>query len=129
MILVDSSIWIDVLRKRPTEEVERLREYSRKALLATPDLVIAEVLQGAMSDRQFVAYQQQLLAFPVIIVSDYRIAVSAARYYRQLRALGITVRGTIDCLLATRCIADGHSLLARDRDFLPFAHHFGLKLA
>ena len=56
------------------------------------------------------------------------VAVQAARNYRHLRAKGITVRKTIDTLIATRCILDGHELLHSDRDFDPFVEHLGLRV-
>jgi predicted nucleic acid-binding protein len=56
------------------------------------------------------------------------IAVQAARNYRILRAKGLTVRKTIDTLIATRCILDGHELLHSDRDFDPFVEHLGLRV-
>ena len=59
-------------------------------------------------------------------IGDGDIAVEAARNFRRLRALGVTVRKTIDTLIATRCIADGHALLYSDHDFDPFAQHPGL---
>ena len=62
-----------------------------------------------------------------IIVGGYQVAVEAARNYVTLRAKGITIRKTIDTLIATRCILNGFDLLHNDRDFLPFEKHLGLK--
>ena len=63
---------------------------------------------------------------PCIVVSSRAVAIKAAVNYRFLRSRGITVRGTVDTLIATRCIEDTHSLLFRDRDFDPFVEHLGL---
>ena len=65
----------------------------------------------------------------MILVSDDNIAIQAARNFRLLRARGVTIRKTIDTLIATRCIEDGHDLLYSDRDFDPFVEHLGLRSA
>ena len=62
-------------------------------------------------------------------LAGYELAVKASDNYRSLRATGITIRKTIETLIATRCIEDGLTLLHADRDFLPFAQHLGLKVA
>ena len=62
-------------------------------------------------------------------ICDHRVAIEAACNYRALRSRGITVRKTIDTLIATRCILDGLPLLYSDRDFDPFVEHLGLRSA
>ncbi len=64
----------------------------------------------------------------VLSSGGVEIAVAAAENYRILRTKGITVRKTIDCLIATFCIREGHELLHRDRDFDPFEMHLGLQV-
>ena len=66
---------------------------------------------------------------PLGAIVDGAIAIEAARNYRLLRARGVTIRNTVDTLIATRCIVEGWSLLHRDRDYRPFVIHFGLTLA
>jgi predicted nucleic acid-binding protein len=90
------------------------------------DLVLAEVLQGAVSEKEFAKIQQDLAAFDQLTISDGVCAVRAAENFRLLRAKGITVRKTIDTLIATRCIIDKIPLLYSDRDFDPFVEHLGL---
>ena len=97
--------------------------------VATGDLVIAEVLQGIDKNREFERVRRLFAELDLIIISDETIAVEAARNFRRLRSLGITIRGTIDTLIATRCIQDGHMLLFSDRDFDPFVEHLGLESA
>ena len=48
--------------------------------------------------------------------------------FRVLCRKGITVRKTIDTVIATRCIESGYDLLHNDRDFDPFAKHLGLRV-
>ena len=129
MILVDSSVWIDAFRNRSTLQTIRLRSLLGNEELAIGDLILVELLQGTDSERDFQRVRLRMLGFPSIEIGGNEIAVQAARYYRELRGLGITVRKTIDTLIATRCILDGHELLYSDRDFDPFVEHLGLKSA
>lgn len=129
MILVDSSVWIDFFRNRPSPQTARLAELLETQQIATCDLVMAEVLQGTDSQREFDRLLRLFRALPCISISSAAIAIQSARHYRALRAMGITVRKTIDCLIATRCIADGLVLLYSDRDFDPFVAQLGLKSA
>ena len=129
MILVDSSVWIDFFRNRTTAQVERLVALLLAREPAMGDLVLAEILQGCDTDKEFNQVLRFLQPLPVIPISDEAIAIQAARNYRSLRARGVTVRKTIDTLIATRCIVDGHSLLYSDRDFDPFVEYLGLETA
>ena len=129
MILVDSCVWIDLLRDRITPETSRLPSYPASRQLAVADLILAEVLRGVAGEKRFRDTRTDLLAYPVMTIGGAETAIAAAALYRGLRALGHTVHSTIDCLLAAFCIAHGHDLLTSDRDFLPFGDHFGLKLA
>jgi len=130
LILVDSSVWIDVLGKRITPQTSAVRRLSaNKNRLAVGDLVLTEVLQGARTDHQFAGARMFLAQFASIAIMDDNVAVAAARHYRHLRTLGITVRKTIDTLIATRCILDRIPLLYSDRDFDAFVQHLGLRSA
>ena len=126
MILVDSSVWIDYFRGAATPPTERLDALLGAELLATGDLMLAEVLQGFDSERHFDSALRLLTSLSVIDIAGRDIAVQAARNYRTLRTLGVTVRKTIDTLIATRCIENGYTLLYSDRDFEPFVEHLGL---
>ena len=129
MILVDSSVWIDYFRSADTPQVALLDSYFGRSLLAVGDLIAAEVLQGVRDPREFKWVKKTLDAFEHIDLAGYDLAVKASENYRSLRAIGVTVRKTIDTLIATRCIEDRLTLLHADRDFLPFSQHLGLKVA
>ena len=129
MILVDSSVWIDYFRSADTPQVALLDSLLGRTPLAVGDLIAAEVLQGVRDEREFRLVKKTLDAFDHIDLAGYDLAVKASQNYRLLRAMGITIRKTIDTLIATRCIENGLTLLHADRDFLPFAQHLGLKLA
>ncbi|HYD44674.1 MAG TPA: PIN domain nuclease [Phenylobacterium sp.] len=126
MILVDSSVWIDHFRGVATPQSERLDALLGVEPLAIGDLMLTEVLQGFASERDFEQARRLLGSLTVIEIAGAEIAVQAARNFRALRAAGVTVRKTIDTLIATRCIEDGHALLYSDRDFDPFVRRLGL---
>lgn len=128
--LVDSSVWIDLFRDRDTPQTRALKSITRdRGRLLVGDLVLAEVLQGARDDRDFTRTLSRLMMFDQTVVAGDEIPVKAAYFYRTLRARGITIRKTIDTLIATRCIIDEIPLLYSDRDFDPFVEHLGLRSA
>ena len=129
MILVDSSVWIDYFRGKKTPEADRLDSLLGTDVLATGDLMLAEVLQGFKSDDDFNDARDLLTSMEVIELGGTEIGIQAAKHFRQLRVKGITVRKTIDTIIATRCIVDGYALLFSDRDFDPFVEHLGLRSA
>jgi len=126
MTLIDSSVWIDYFRGVATPQSDRLDNLLGAEPLATGDLMLAEVLQGFYSDRSFNSALRLLTTLSVVDIGGADIAVQAARNFRTLRAHGVTVRKTIDTLIATRCIESGFRLLYSDRDFDPFVEHLGL---
>lgn len=128
MILVDSSVWIDYFRGAPTPAARTLDALLNSEKIAVGDLMLAEVLQGFRTDADFKAARKVLAAFTVIDICGRDVATQAAQNFRKLRTLGVTVRKTIDTLIATRCIEDGMHLLHADRDFDPFETHLGLKV-
>ena len=127
MILVDSSVWIDYLRGVETKQTDRLDGMLGLEPLAVGDLILTEVLQGTTSDKDFKDVLRLLEGLDVVPLGVHAVAVQAARHFRSLREKGITVRKTIDCIIATRCIMDGMTLLHSDRDFDPFVAHLGLR--
>ena len=129
MILVDSSVWIDYFRSAETSQVALLDSLLGRSQLAVGDLIAAEVLRGVRDEREFKWVKKTLDAFDHVDLAGYDLAVRAAENYRSLRAKGVTIRKTIDAIIATRCIENGLTLLHADRDFLPFVEHFGLKVA
>lgn len=128
MILVDSSVWIDYFQGKITPRTERLDALLGSEPLAIGDLILTEVLQGFQNERDFNNVRRMLAALAVVELGGQEIAIQAARNFRALRRKGITVRKTIDTVIATRCIESGYDLLHNDRDFDPFAKHLGLRV-
>ena len=129
MILVDSSVWIDYFRGDATPQAEMLDALLGNEPLAVGDLILAEVLQGFQSERDFNQATQLLMSFETVEIAGRDVAIQAARNFRTLREHGVTVRKTIDTLIATRCINSGLILLHSDKDFDPFVTHLGLRVA
>ena len=129
MILVDSSVWIDYFRGDATPQAEMLDALLGNEPLAVGDLILAEVLQGFQSERDFKQAKQLLMSFEMVEIAGRDVAIQAARNFRTLRGQGVTVRKTIDTLIATRCINSGLILLHSDKDFDPFVTHLGLRVA
>lgn len=126
-MLVDSSVWIDYFRGVTTPQTERLDALLGTEPLAIGDLILTEVLQGFSHERDFNQARRLLTSLDVIALGGADMALQAARNYRLLRAQGVTVRKTIDTIIATRCIEDDVPLLYSDRDFDPFVAHLGLR--
>ena len=128
MILVDSSVWIEYFNGNSTKSSEYLDSILGHEHIIMGDIIMAEVLQGFTSDKDFNKAKLLLSSFDVHQLLNETLAVKSAEYFRTLRKKGITVRKTIDSIIATYCIENQVSLLQSDRDFLPFAKHFGLHL-
>jgi hypothetical protein len=126
--LVDSSVWIDYFNGKVTPQTERLHSLLGVELLAIGDLILTEVLQGFDNEREFQDARNMLTSLKVVELGGQEIAIQAAKNFRALRKLGLTVRKTIDTVIATRCIESGYDLLHNDRDFEPFARHLGLHI-
>jgi predicted nucleic acid-binding protein len=129
-VLLDSSVWIDLFADRRTIHTEVGRRLiTRSERIVVGDLVLTEVLQGTRDRQDFERKLTRLKLFDPLTIVDGKVATQAARNYQHLRELGITVRKTIDTLIATRCILDNIPLLYSDRDFDPFVRHLGLRSA
>ena len=126
MILVDSSVWIDYFRGAATPQTERLEAALGNEPLAIGDLILTEVLQGFAVDREYNEARRLMGSLRFVTLGGDDVAVEAANNFRKLRTLGVTVRQTIDTVIATRCIVSGYRLLHDDRDFDAFEKHLGL---
>ena len=128
MILVDSSVWIAHLRGYRTPATIKLREAAAHEPLLVGDLILLEVLQGARNEAHAARIKRGLRQFSVVPLLNADLVPRAARNYRKLRQIGITIRKTADIAIGTFCIEYRHALLHDDRDFLPMEEHLGLKV-
>jgi predicted nucleic acid-binding protein len=127
MFIVDSSVWIDYFNGRPSPQTDKLDAFLGKDMVTVGDIMLAEVLQGFRSDRNYAIARDLLLSLNVVNMLNTSIALQSARNYRRLRRKGATVRKTTDCIIATWCIENGLPLLHCDRDFQPFHDFLGLE--
>ena len=127
MIVVDTSVWIDYFNGVVTRETALLDALLGVEPIVIGDLILAEVLQGfgAEGDARKARTALDRLLFQPMVGRD--VALASARNYRALRARGVTVRKTIDMLIATFCLENGHRLLHADRDFVPIVEQLGLE--
>ena len=127
MTLIDTSVWIDYFRDSPTLEVAWLDARLEADALATLDLVLCECLQGGVRSEDEAELVLSCMGRLPTFETDRSLAIQSATNYRFLRSKGVTIRSTIDCLIATFCIESGLSLLHRDRDFAAFENLLGLE--
>ena len=128
MVVVDTSVWVDYLRGTSTPQVEWLDREALRQRLGLLDLMVCELLQGVRSDEDAMRVLRYVKRFEIFETGGVDLAIAAAGNYRQLRHRGRTVRKTIDCLIATFCLREGHALLHADRDFNAFEELLGLRV-
>lgn len=126
MIVVDSSVWIDYFNGVRSAHTDKLDELLGVEPLAVGDVVLVEVLQGFRSDADFKTAKRLMGSLTVVEMLGEPAAIRSAESYRALRKRGITIRKTLDVIVATYCIDHDAPLLFQDRDFLPFVDHLGL---
>ena len=127
MIVVDSSVWIDYFTGKNTPAADKLDSLLGDELVAIGDLMLTEVLQGFRAESDYRQARKLLLSLTVLNILDTAVALKSAANFRILRRKRITVRKTIDAIIATYCIENGLPLLHSDKDFEPFREHLGLK--
>ena len=127
MIVVDSSVWISYFSSSAqTPQTRVLDDLLGRERVVVGDLILAEVLQGFRSDRDYRDAKSLLASLDYRSMIGREIALMSAANYRRLRKKGITVRKSIDCLIATFCITERLPLLHADDDFRAFEKHLGL---
>jgi len=127
VIVVDTTVWADWFKGRTSSEADRLERALAGEDAGLAPVILAEVLQGFRADRDFERARALLVGLPLLTL-DVDGHVSAARLFRRLRSKGVTVRGTIDCIIAQTCITAGVELLSHDQDFVAIARHTPLRL-
>lgn len=129
MVLIDTSALIEFLNQ--TESPASLaaeRLISANADVALAAISITEILQGIRLDREYRQVKESLLSFPFLSLKGTESYVAAAELYRACRKKGLTIRGTIDLLIAQTAIENHACLLHNDRDFDALARISGLKI-
>jgi len=128
MIVIDSSVWIDYFNGKRTKQTSLLDSLLGSELIVIGDLILTEVLQGFQEDRDFKKARELLDSLIFMQMLGKKLAIKSAENYRILRKKGLTVRKTIDVIIATFCISNNLPLLHSDRDFRPMERHLNLKV-
>ena len=128
MIVVDSSVWIDFFMGKNTLGAETLDASLGEDVVAIGDVMLVEVLQGFRAESDYRKARDLLLSLSILNMLDTDIALKSAANFRRLRKKGVTVRKTIDTIIATYCIENKLPLLHSDRDFQPFQDHLKLQV-
>ncbi len=126
-LVADTSAWIEFVRGTGSEADRLLTAAIDNHKVLLPDLVYHEVLRGMPSEAEAKVMIKRFESFIDFNLCNMAIAEKAAKYHRFLRSKGITVRGTVDLLIATWCIEKNIPLLHADRDFAGFEEHLDLK--
>jgi len=128
MLIVDSTVWVDYFNGVENPQTDYLDRIADKTPILIGDLILAEVLQGFREDSDFEKARRALGKYMQVEMVNPELALQSARNYRLLRRKGITVRKTIDNLIATYCIENEHDLLHKDSDFDGYEKHLGLRV-
>ncbi len=128
MMMVDSSVWIDYFNGISTDASDYLDAALGQQNLIIGDLILAEVLQGFRSEKEFNKAKSLLTSLDVHNLLSQDLAIKSASNFRYLRKIGTIVRKTIDVMIATYCLEHDITLLHSDRDFLPFSEHLGVQI-
>ena len=128
VVIVDTTVWVDYLNLVETPETEWLDTELPRQPFGLLDLMVCEILQGLSDEEEATRVLKELRPFEVFETGGVDLAIAAAKNYRTLRAKGRTVRQTMDCLIATFCLREGHSLLHSDRHFDSFEELLGLSV-
>jgi predicted nucleic acid-binding protein len=128
MLVVDTTVWIDYFNGVENSQTDFLHTVLDKTPILIGDLILTEVLQGFRHDPDFEKVRRTLGKYMQASMVSPALAVQSARNYRFLRQKGITVRKTVDSLIATYCIENDHELLHNDSDFDGYEEHLGLRV-
>ena len=126
MLIVDTSVWVDYFQQPRSVYAQKFDSVLGRTEVVLGDLILVEILQGLREGPQLRLVQATLKAFRVLPLCGPEIAPKAAANYWLLRNRGITVRGTIDVIIATWCIEHDIALLHHDREFTVMEKELGL---
>lgn len=127
MVMVDTTVWIDFFSANSHPHVEALEKLiAEREDICLCGIILTEILQGIRDDAQF-KKTRDLLTNLVFLPMSYSVYLSSAEIYRALRRKGITIRNSVDCMIAAVAIEHKIPLLHNDTDFIPIENHFDLK--
>jgi predicted nucleic acid-binding protein len=128
MLVVDSTVWIDYFNGVESPQTDYLHQIADQTPILVGDLILAEVLQGFREHADFETARRALGKYIQVEMVNSEVALQSVRNFRLLRRKGVTVRKTMDSLIATYCIENEHDLLHNDSDFDGYESHLGLRV-
>ncbi|HHE40775.1 MAG TPA: PIN domain nuclease [Candidatus Cloacimonetes bacterium] len=128
MIVADTSVWIDYVRGIDAPHTDLLDYELDHNRIITGDLIITEFLQGFRIEKDYKAAKKIMESLEYHDFVGKEIALQSAQNFRILRKNGVTVRKTIDVIIATFCMENSFELLHNDRDFDPIEEILGLQV-
>jgi len=127
MIVADTSVWIDFFNDNKNVQSEYLDFAIQTGAILLTDLILTELLQGFVKEKEFQLAKKNLLKFEIADNLNLQLALKSADNFRFLKTKGYSIKRTTDCLIATFCIENNHFILHNDKDFIPFEKLLGLK--
>ena len=128
MVLIDTTVWIDFFAGRQLPHVAALEHLIKsREDISICGIILTEVLQGIRDNSEF-RRTKELFKSMIFLPMPYSVFLSAAEIYRTLRRKGITIRNSIDCMIASVALENDTLLLHNDKDFIPIEKHLGLKV-
>ena len=128
MVLIDTTVWIDFFAGRQLPHVSVLeRLIKNREDICICGIILTEVLQGIREKSEF-RKTKELFNAMIFLPMPYSVFLGAAEIYRTLRRKGITIRNSVDCMIASVAIENDIMLLHNDRDFTIIEKHLGLKV-
>jgi predicted nucleic acid-binding protein len=116
-VLVDTSVWVDFFSGHSSREAETLANLiSEEADLVTCGLIVSEVLQGLRQSKSLSTIESHFREMDWLSPKEPDTYIEAATLFRRLRSRGLTVRSTIDCVIANLAAHHSALILAKDRD-------------
>ena len=116
-VLVDTSVWVDFFNQHPSSHTDLLtRLIEDEVELVTCGVVVAEFFQGIRRTDSLPELESHFRFMSYLAPREPETYFAAAALFRGLRARGITIRSTIDCLIACLAKENNTPLLAKDRD-------------
>jgi len=128
IVLVDTSVWINFFKANETGSSLFLKNNLSNIIVATCPVIVQEVLQGILSDKEFKVVSSYFNTLTKFSDNPYELALDAARLYRDIRKAGFTIRKPNDCLIASYAIKNNVKLLHDDKDFYYIAMNSGLQV-
>jgi len=125
---VDTSVWIDFFNGLENKQTENLDRILSEKTVLVGDIILAEILQGFDSDKDFRLAKQALEPLDCVHLGGKSLAIKAASNFRSLRAKGVTIRKTVEMLIGSWCIEHEVELLHNDKYFNQIVTHLPLQI-